>query len=427
MTLRDYENYEERPVIYQSHQWRWKRKYSNQYDYYDSYDYDYSYSKGGYWYGNSWRWDGGDIKSWASKFTYKKPDYQKIKEELMKEQKKMNLEWYAIKIGYGTASITRKAHGFVRCSVSDTKELKFVKTFLDKTKSMWFVTLGEVDTKILQSMLDENGEDGENVRESEDWRYGSWDEDILDDADAYQAVVDAYKPNNNSKSLDEEKRGTNRWWNSAFWLEPLDTKRINDIAEQIKNKIKLKDSRKIKEENIRRWNRINRKFVSWISYKPLINQYEEKRTKKKALCILDSSWSMGWKYHQEWRDFMEWIKKTEIFQSSVYYSSDEAMYKSDWIEYLRVGGGEWFCQLLSRLDVMNDDFDNYDYVFFFTDLQIGTAEMDEVNTICKGKKHILFNFSSKAYEERYSEQFPDLKIVTANKVQEMIETLINYV
>jgi len=384
------------------------------------YNYDYYYSWYSYWW-RSWGW-WQDIKSWASQYTYVRPNYQKIKDELLQKQKKLNAMWYAIKIWYGEASVSRKPHWFTRVSAKDWTQFDEIRKFLDKTKSLWVKELWSVDTFILQSMLS---------KKAAWWWKDTWaasnDWSILDSIEKYNDVRQSFVHPNSSKE-DKLKKdwGTSWWWSSSFELAQLDISRVNKIADQLKNKLKIKEITYTKEDSLRKWNRISRKYTMWMSHKPLNIKITHVNKKKKCLCILDCSGSMSSVDHSGASHFMEAIWNTSIFDADIYYSNEMCIHKSNWTDRLRLWWWEWFAILDQRLSVINIDTKSYDYIFVFTDMEIWLSEMSNLWDILKCKKHILFNFSE-IYWEEWKPQFPDMKIQYVSKVQDMIDNLVNYV
>lgn len=376
-------------------------------------DYSNSYSYGG---SSNWRW-GGSVTEWASKWTYVKPDSQKIKDALMVEQKKMNAKGVPIKISYGQASVMRKKYGVSRVTLDNTNLVKKMQVFLARTRDIWVLELWAKDSRVFQSLI------GKHNTWEVDWcRSDNWD--ILDNMENYLKVRDWFtepkwdKPNPNA---------TTWWWSGrGLVLEALDLVKCNSIGQSIKNKIRMPDMIRIKEQSTRRWQRINRSFVNQTSYKPLQNQYDYKIKPKKALAILDTSWSMS-RVHATASEFMEWLKVSWVFQTSAYYSEDSCIYKSDGMNRLHVWGWEWFNLLLNRLEIAWENYSEYDYIFVFTDLNIGNNEINELCTMLKGKKHILFNLNTSGDINSYRESYPDLKIIQAFHLNDMIQTLINYV
>ena len=375
-----------------------------------------------YW-GWSWGWSRwwSDVKTWASQWTYVRPDYQKIKDELLQKQKKLNAMGYAIKIWYGTASVSRKSHWFTRVTAKDTTEFDTIRKFLDKTKALWIMELTWVDTYIMQSMLWQ-------WKSWNDWVFNSSDWKILDSVTTYNSIKNAYKPSEWAKTKKLQDEWWTDWgWSAWFHTFPLDTKEIDKIADQIKNKLRIKQVTYIKEDSIRKWNRINRKYTIWLSHKPLIVKVANTYKKKRCLCIIDCSGSMS-SFNHKWAcHFMESLWVIWIFNTDIYYSNDFCLYKSNGAEWLSCNWGwEWFDIVDQRLSILNVDSNQYDYIFVFTDMNIWTAEMTNLQDILKGKKHILFNFNSSKWEHRRS-IFWDLKIQDVTKVQDMIDNLINYV
>lgn len=379
---------------------------------YGWYDYGTSYSYGG---SSNWWW-GGSVTEWASKWTYVKPDYQKIKDALLVEQKKMNAKGIPIKISYGVPSVMRKKHGVSRVVLDEVKHIRKLNVFLEKTRAMWIVELGSSDSRVFLSLLERwSGWEVDGVS-SRDWS-------IMDNKETYLKIRWAVK----DKEWKENPNATTWWWSSAFQLIPIDLQACMQIWQSIKNKIKIPDMIRLKEQSTRKWQRINRNFVNQTSYKPLQNQYDYKVKPKTALAVLDSSGSMCGDIHINAQNFMEWLKMSGIFTTNCYYSSNYCIYKSDQKNALRASWSEGFEHLLQRLEIAWEDYSGYDYIFVFTDLNIGINELNELNTMLKGKKHILFNFNRSGDVNSYKESYPDLKIIQSFEVNAMIQTLINYV
>lgn len=194
------------------------------------------------------------------------------------------------------------------------------------------------------------------------------------------------------------------WW--TVWSKVVfrDRNLYNRNLRIIQSKIKLRDFT-TNEESLRRGKKINRNFINWTSYKPLISKTVEWQKKKKLFFILDCSWSMGsstnvsdpshqaisfaaacinsWVfdcshiiYHSDswWENCIKQIKKWELFNLS--------------------GCSEGFEKIEDNLE--KDWLNWVDYIVTLTDLCIGSnAQQWLYDYLSKGKRHLIMSFKNK--------------------------------
>lgn len=204
----------------------------------------------------------------------------------------------------------------------------------------------------------------------------------------------------------ESKRFAESWgWYSWFWIVgsriPLNKDQYNKNIKLIKSKIVFHDIIR-KEENLRTWKRINRKFINWLSYKPLTTKEVDKVNKKKLLIIQDCSGSMdSWRGSNDpsylWASFSaacanSWVFDMEhiIFHSSSGWKNVAKDFKK-WELYNLYWWAEWFEALDDNL---SPEYLNWvDYIVVVTDLCIWSdAEQWLYDYLTRGKKHMILSF-----------------------------------
>lgn len=192
-----------------------------------------------------------------------------------------------------------------------------------------------------------------------------------------------------------------------------DRDRLYDRAVQaMRSKFKPRDIVS-KEACLNKGKRINRNFLTGMSYKPLQAKTVEEHKRKKLLIVCDSSWSMS-------DDTIAWVAgsflkalvDTNIFQidhiikhSCVFvqdYLDDyrkldprngKAFYNARW-------GGEWFESLDDNIDVRY--VKEADYVIVITDLCYDeSAEAGLHRMLQRSKKHLVLVFGDRKWSIKW--------------------------
>lgn len=378
-----------------------------------TYDYDYT----SYWL--------YDKYSWASTYTYVQPDYKKIRSELKVVQQKLNKQWYPIKIDYWVASVSRKHWWVIKTRAESTDEMENIRKFIDKLQWMWITSIGR-DDEIMMRLIYSRADYETYWFDDQPPKY------ILDDRIVYEKYRSEIRQEAGDKEA-ENISAKSRWGISHWNIWSLNVDNANKVKEELLNKLKIKDVKTEKEESVRKWSRINRKYLLGISHKPLINKLDIRRKKKRVLNIVDSSWSMCELIGKGTRsvfdlasEFSYWIKLTNIFDFVWYYSEDQTIMRMDNEEAIIPSWWEWFNVIDIRLSDMGCNTEDQDYIFVYTDLQIGTNEMDKLEAMLSKKKHIIFNMWWKE-RDKFKEQYSNLKIVDITSTKDMIANIVNYV
>lgn len=164
-----------------------------------------------------------------------------------------------------------------------------------------------------------------------------------------------------------------------------------------------------KEASLNKGKRINRSFLTWMSYKPLQAKVVEEYKRKKLLIICDSSWSMSssniaWvagafikalvdvnifqidhiiKHSSSFvHDYLYDYKKLDSTLWHVYYNSD--------------GGWEWFESLDDNIDVRY--VKDADYVIVITDLNYSEPAEEWLHRMLqRSKKHMVLVFGDRKW------------------------------
>lgn len=184
------------------------------------------------------------------------------------------------------------------------------------------------------------------------------------------------------------------------------------FSKLIKSKIHVRDLTN-KDSSLRKWKRINRDFILWTSYKPLITKDIIKRNKKNLFFIVDCSWSMwdakmyAWchySYPYWWPaymsvSFLDALLKTDLFNINYIYFHSSWWYGNVIKKFKKTPFSccwwwEWFERIDTNLD--HSELQWIDYVITLTDLNIDQAsEKWLYNFLSKWKKHLTLSFERK--------------------------------
>lgn len=210
-------------------------------------------------------------------------------------------------------------------------------------------------------------------------------------------------------TLDETK--ANPFWKSEGWYKGWgkvwtyeaidDIGRYNKILRIIQSRIRPR-AHTMFEESLRKWKRINRNFINWSSYKPLMSKEVLQPRKKKLMIVYDCSGSMG--YINSWwgaaynaAPFIAAMTNSWVFdiEHVVYHSNsgweDVARKIKKWEVFHYGWGSEWFEYIDDNLP---DSWSRWvDYIIAITDLQIGTgAQQGLYDYLSKCNKHMVLSF-----------------------------------
>lgn len=109
----------------------------------------------------------------------------------------------------------------------------------------------------------------------------------------------------------DKKRFNPDYWDTRNELE-LDESNANELyswfLKTISDRIIVTEDTE-KEESLSKWKRVSKKFVQWVSYKPLIRKDVTTRWKKKIHIVMDSSGSMGCTMDR-WKSLRRWTKSS---------------------------------------------------------------------------------------------------------------------
>lgn len=376
-----------------------------------------------------------DKYSFASSYTYVQPDYIKMKKSLEAEQIRLNALGYPIKISYWDINISCKTPWWlIRVTCNTMKQIGEIRRAIDSLSLLWIHTIDWKDSILFEEAY---------WYRNKTIRYNS----SYFNTNAY-SDIDLYNWFRNSKDRDEieeKQKGMKTWGflynrqdNIEYWLK-IEKSYCDKIAEQILNKVRLRKPNVIKQENLRKWKRINRKFIWGVSYKPLLSKEIPNTSinKKKVLCVVDCSWSMSAKTsdifnntsfcQKEAISFARWLHDTGIFKcDTILVCTDYIKMMWDSYEQPINDWSEWFARLESIMESNDISHKNYDYFFLFTDCNIDWSSVDAVDSIAKWKKHIIFDFYGKEQGVLLSVN-QSFNIKHIKQTNDMIEELVRYV
>ena len=210
----------------------------------------------------------------------------------------------------------------------------------------------------------------------------------------------------------EEKKANPFWmseggykWGWSVWgYHPIgDKSRYNKILRTIQSRIRPRHQTMF-EESLRKWKRINRNFINWSSYKPLMSKDVLQPRKKKLMIVYDCSWSM-WYIDDAWSaaylaaPFIWALVNAWVFdvEHVVYHSNswweDVVSKIRKWDIFHYGWGSEWFEYIDDNLP---DSWSRWvDYIIAITDLQIGNnAQQWLYDYLSKCNKHMVLSFLS---------------------------------
>ena len=241
------------------------------------------------------------------------------------------------------------------------------------------------------------------------------------------------------RNLSDAEKKQNIGWQSEGWYKGwgkvwtkvpfADRTLYNKNLRVIQSRVKLRDTVS-NEESLRRGKKINRNFINWSSYKPLISKTVESPKKKKIFFILDCSWSMGpWKSpsdpsHQA-VSFAAACVNSWVFDCShvIYHSSSgwENCIKpiKKWELFNLAWGSEGFEYIDDNLN--KEWLQGVDYIVALTDLQIGSsAEQGLADYLKKGKRHLIMSFAWKG-------TLKGMNVRQITKTSDMINAIVTLV
>lgn len=366
--------------------------------------------------------------SWASGYKYVQPDYKKIRKELKEKQHELNKQWIAVKISHNKQSeVERKWYWLLKIKTRQANRVDKIMRFVNNVSWIGISQLDEYDTFIMQMIIGETSKYTINNIEP------NWD--LTKDATKYQEYKDALKnlSEERKKDLWLIKSKNVGWWGS----EPsetfqLDDNKIENRKSQMLMKLKPPQSVNVKSENLRKWKRINRKFINNLSYKPLLNKEIFTPDKKKVLLVVDGSGSMYYKaFVQAWQ-LAHAMMRTWLFNTEWYYTCCDTIFKMkwDWNEALTTSGSEWFWYLNERLDDMWCKYNLFDYLFIFTDCAIPEDDMNKINELASGKKSVIFAMNPDSYPPNIEEArgvIKNAKIVEVRKSSDVVDELEKFI
>ena len=211
----------------------------------------------------------------------------------------------------------------------------------------------------------------------------------------------------------EEKKanpfGKSEGWYKWGWkvggFDPIDNEeRYNKMLRVIQSRIRPR-AHISWEENLRKWKRINRNYINWSSYKPLISKDVLQPRKKKLMIVYDCSGSMGY-INSEWNaaynaaPFIAAMVNSWVFdiEHVVYHSNSwwedvaKKLKKGEVFHY--VWSSEWFEHIDDNLPEQWSRW--VDYIIAITDLQIWTSAQQWLyDYLSKCNKHMVLSFLSK--------------------------------
>lgn len=203
------------------------------------------------------------------------------------------------------------------------------------------------------------------------------------------------------KDWEESSKEIAEWVFHGFGVKNPLISRDSDLLQKtkhsMKNKFKLQDTVE-KEMSLTRGKRINRQFITWQSYKPLLSKTVLAHQKKKLLLICDSSWSM-WSCQDTAWVFIKALVDSNIFDiKNVIMHSDSFVHnyckdikEMKWAWYTSRWGWEWFESLDDNIDI--NYIKDADYVIIITDLCYSKESEEGLYRLCqKSRKHLVLSF-----------------------------------
>ncbi len=367
--------------------------------------------------------------SFASNFEYVRPDHKKIREKLKQKQLQLNKQWYSIKIEYWShVDFSRTQYWFAKVYCPSLSVFDQIRKFLDKNTKIWIIKLTSKDVNIYNSITTGNSISvDENIIPSKrNVHWFTWFDFDRHDYNLYRYSVIDIEWDKESKSKD-----FHYWWTSSYLKKiTINKNEIQKMSEIIKNKLRIKSDIKIKNVSLSKWKRINRNFILNYSYKPLEYISTFLRKKKKVLMVIDWSWSMNgwasdWYFHKAALSSFA-LRDTWLFEASVFFTTEDTLSYANGYDAYYISQWEWFEYLKSRLSKASIDYSMFDYIFIFTDLNVSSSSQEEIAAICWSKKHIVFSFDEK-HMEKYQNMYSSMKIKYVKSVQNIIDSVINFV
>lgn len=301
------------------------------------------------------------------------------------------------------------------------------KKFVDKLEWLGIGDIDEVGSKICEELI--RWSDASISSINTDW-YNS----------AREEMIKKMEQQDKKRDKKQKKAAQQwRWGRGGEKISKVDEMKAKIITEELLSKIKVKESIFSKEDSVRKWTRISRKYINKQSYKPLVRNIVEKRNRKKILAIIDWSWSMmegPWgtstlsnSYLLQASNFMYWLRDTMIYNMDGIFSQwqtavkiDEQgeeynIYHNDW--------SEWFEAIEHRTSDLLWSI-SHDYIFVFTDCNIGSDQLSALENLINKWKHIIFNFWWQVLWDNVRGMY-SLNVKDVKTTRDMVQTLINYI
>ena len=364
-----------------------------------------------------------DKYSWATSFTYVMPNYQKIRKQIKEKQEYYNTQWVPLKASYAEEiSMEKKSYWLIDAKVPSAQDLVDIVDFVNKTESIWIDELIDIDSLIMEMYFGKRTWINTPSCITKATLFSSQSNYIKYRWELLKEIKDILEEKRQEKLLHQNWRGGI----GSEMKRKADMVRVNRLSKELLNRLIPPQSLVEKEPDLRKWKRINRNYVYWLSYKPLKRENIISPIKKKVLNIVDWSWSMiGNSLEMAW-DFMYAIEDTWLFDCTSFFSQqDTALLSKDYTIYYN-NWWEWFKDIEDRIVDMWFRINDFDYIFIYTDCDIGRDQLNALKKIVQSKKHMLFCFNRR-YGDDVRNNHPSLKVVNISNTQDMTNHLISYV
>jgi len=381
----------------------------------------YLYNDDNWWYGSSWWWS-----TWWTKFDWWSwwwwfNDKQKIIDFKEKVQKKC-LENYipaVVSVNWDSRYVTKNNKlyiNFSNSSVNDWDEqIDRIINGYEKVPYWWSLVWNMIYSLYVSQNTNEAHRQYQKAFEmfskniwwdsktlslvNQYFSWAIWPEKLLEKFS--QSELDAIEKEI-SKDINED--GSMKSYDNIWRYRNLRDFTLADrFLKLIKSKIHIENIVD-KEPSIRKWKRINRLFIEWRDYKPLVNKQVSVKQKKKILFLVDCSGSM-WdasstsdSAHRA-VSFLHAIIKADLFDvTNIFFHSSWGYWdvKKEFIKqpHSRCWWWEWFERVW--VNIWPEKLRWIDYVVTLTDLDIWeSAQKWLYEFLSKGKKHLVLSFDYK--------------------------------
>ncbi len=183
--------------------------------------------------------------------------------------------------------------------------------------------------------------------------------------------------------------------------ELRDLKLSNSFLKLIKSKIHITDIVD-KEITINKWKKINKWYIDWRDWKPLVHTTVREKVKKKIFFLVDCSGSMDYSSNawtpMYWAvSFLDAVLKSNIFDvTSIYYHSSNWCMDVLWkLKKEKPFSLTWWWEWFECVDlnIPKNKLAWVDYVICLTDLLIWEeAQQWLYDFLSKWKKHLVISF-----------------------------------